>query len=205
MAFTIIGPGIRDEIKLSNLFEKKVVEKVDGIVPVRHIDKDLEFDSGVQHGRERIRQAYGNNSAGELYKELTAEQLMSSPVDTLSVNTSIEDAWRFFRQHRFRHVPIVDDEGKLQGIVSDRDLLADVEYRLSNKQENVANAFVNEIMKTRVLTATPETVISHIAGVFFQQRIGAMPIVSGDSVVGMITRSDILGAIVYSTPVETWA
>lgn len=205
MAFSIVGPGIRDEIKLANLFEKKEIARVDATVRIRRIDKDLEIDTSNQYGRERIRQAYSDGGQAGSYKELIAEQLMSSPVSTLPIDTSIEDAWHFFRQHRFRHVPIVDEENNLQGIISDRDLLAVVEYRNNQQQVESHINNVNGIMKTKVLTATSDTIVSQIAAVFFQQRVGAMPILSEDKLVGIITRSDILGAVVYSQPMDSWA
>lgn len=204
MAFSIVGPGLRDEVKLSNLFEDKQIPQVDATVRIRRIDKDLEIERTSRYGRERIRQAYDEGRQAGSYKELTAEQLMSSPVVTLPIDTSIEEAGRFIRQHRFRHVPIVDEQGQLQGIISDRDLLELLEFQQTRRTAQREAMTVSTIMKERVLTATVDTVISQIAAVFFQQRVGAMPIMSEDKLVGMITRSDILGAVVYSQPVESW-
>ncbi|MDH5546459.1 MAG: CBS domain-containing protein [Gammaproteobacteria bacterium] len=204
MAFSIIGPGIRDEIKLDNLFKEKIIEPVNGTVPIRHVEKSVPVEERLHYGRDRLRYAYEEGSGAKPYKELVAEQLMSSPVMTLSLKTTIPDAWKFFREHRFRHVPVVDDTGHLQGIVSDRDLLSVLEKYMPTGGMHAAGA-LDSIMQTRVLTATTNTVISQIAAVFFRQRIGAMPIMRDDVLVGIITRSDILGAVVYSSQVESWA
>lgn len=204
MTFILQAPGIRDEIKLSNLFEQKVVRPVDAAVRVRHIDTDIPIEHVQRYGRDRIRQAYEEGDTRH-YKELTAAQLMSSPVMTLPLGTSLDAAWRFFRQHRFRHVPIINAQGQLQGIVSDRDMLRTFEQMVESGGTSADSKPVENMMKERVLTATSDTVISQIAGVFFQQRIGSMPIVDQDKLVGIITRSDILGAMVYSSPTENWA
>jgi acetoin utilization protein AcuB len=79
-----------------------------------------------------------------------------------------------------------------------------VDYYINHKQDEKLHSPITEIMKTKVLTATTETIISQIAAVFFQQRIGAMPIMQEEKLAGMITRSDILGAVVYSQPMESW-
>ena len=121
-------------------------------------------------------------------------QIMSSPVRTLTPELPISEARNFIETHRFRHVPIVDGNGKLVGILSDRDILSEDDTRL-----------VKDVMTTNVLTAVPETEIRNIARVFFQERIGAMPVVSADGgLVGILTRSDILRTVVNTVPFEIW-
>lgn len=122
-----------------------------------------------------------------------ASQIMKKPVITLGTDTSITEAWELFTQKRFRHVPILNEEGKLVGILSDRKLLKEaVEIRDQNP-----NIQVKDVMVSHVLTATPYTDIADIARTFIEEHIGCVPIVekNGD-VVGMVTRSDILRTIV---------
>ncbi|MCB9030419.1 MAG: CBS domain-containing protein [Deltaproteobacteria bacterium] len=124
-----------------------------------------------------------------------AEQIMSSPVLTLPKHASLSEAQELFLKKRFRHVPVVSENGKLIGILSDRDFIGD----LSIKSE------VSEIMRTNILTARPDAEIRMIAQIFFKERIGSMPIVDKDgNLVGMITRSDILFAVVNHAPLELW-
>ena len=71
---------------------------------------------------------------------------------------------------------------------------------LDESQSTVAS-----IMKTNVLTARPATEIRSVANVMFKQRIGAMPIVDeGGKLVGILTRSDILKAVINRAPLELW-
>jgi len=140
---------------------------------------------------------------------LHAHQIMSTPVTTLTPETSILDAWTLFRQTRYRHIPVVDEAGRLAGIVSDRDLLryAAVNGRIPpyDGDSPEARTPIATLMKPRVLTATPDTEIRQIARVLIEQHIGAMPIMDyGGTLRGIVTRSDILRALVTHAPLELW-
>lgn len=130
-----------------------------------------------------------------------AEEIMSSPVKTLDTETPLHDAMEFFKLERFRHVPIVNSEGALIGIISDRDMLKDYHDNREKYLTNSGN--IVELIKSRILTASPDTKISEIARIMFEERIGAMPILdSSHKLIGIITRSDILRALIKQTPVE---
>ncbi len=140
---------------------------------------------------------------------LHAHQIMSTPVTTLTPETSLLDAWALFRKTRYRHIPIVDDTGCLVGIVSDRDLLryAAVNGRIPpyDGDSPEAHTPIATLMKPRVLTATPDTEIRQIARVLIEQHIGAMPIMDyAGRLRGIVTRSDILRALVTHAPLELW-
>lgn len=127
----------------------------------------------------------------------TAADLMSAPVITLASEASLRTAVALFREHRFRHVPVCEPSGMLVGILSDRDLLRDGVLADS--------ALIAEVMTTPVLTAHPETVVREIARVMFEEHLGAIPIVDvAGALVGIITRSDILRALINRAPLELW-
>ena len=128
-------------------------------------------------------------------RAIVASQIMSQPVYTFHADSLVRDAGELFREHRFRHVPVVSDSGRLVGIFSDRDYLT-----IANQEIPVG-----EVMTTHVLTARPQTEIRMIADMLFKERIGAMPIVDdGGMLVGIVTRSDILCAVVHKAPLELW-
>ncbi len=155
-------------------------------------------------------QAYAKTARpGFRQPALHAEQIMSAPVTTLTPETSILEAWALFRQTRYRHIPVVDGSGRLVGIVSDRDLLryAAVNGRIPPYDDDSPEARtpIATLMKTRVLTATPDTEIRQIARVLIEQHIGAMPIMdAAGRLRGIVTRSDILRALVTHAPLELW-
>jgi CBS domain-containing protein len=98
---------------------------------------------------------------------------------------------------------VVAKDGGILGIVSDRDLFA-----LSSQDETQASAqpdVVATIMTRSVITATADTNIREIARVLFEERIGCMPIVDEkDQVMDIITRSDILRALIKGAPIDLW-
>lgn len=128
-------------------------------------------------------------------KVLLAEQIMSSPVVTLSVDDSASDALGLFKKGRFRHLPVINNANTLVGIVSDRSFIGLLDH----------DKAVGELMRANIISARPHTTIKAIAGLMFNERIGAMPIVKeGGELIGIVTRSDILYAIVKGAPIELW-
>jgi acetoin utilization protein AcuB len=131
---------------------------------------------------------------------------MSSPPVTIGANTPFQDALKLMRDHQFRRLPVVNKNGKLVGIVSERDLLHaapspatslsiwEVHYLL-------AKIHAKEIMTKDVITTTPESPIEDAARLMVANKIGGLPVVDEhDGVVGVITETDI-----FETFVEMFA
>ncbi len=141
-------------------------------------------------------------------KIVLAEELMRKDVITIFGSATLEDAHRIFTSRRFRHIPVVDSDENLIGMLSDRDLL-----RRAARLDDAAHAdakpwreqLVESIMTKPVLVASSDTKTREIAGVMFEERIGCLPIVDeSQKVVGIITRSDILRTLVSQAPLELW-
>jgi acetoin utilization protein AcuB len=122
---------------------------------------------------------------------MRAEQIMTSSVVTLAPDSTRERARELLRRFRFRHLPIVGDHGRIVGIVSDRDV--------------AGTGILQDVMIGRVLTAEPGTSIRELARVMVEERINALPIVESGRLVGIVTTTDVLRAIVRGAPVELWA
>ncbi|MCA9471876.1 MAG: CBS domain-containing protein [Nitrospirales bacterium] len=198
---------------VSGAIRNRKVRKVAKSHPVQrpephHVDLAIqgrEFTSG--HIADTYRQG-SEKSPVDRKPAILARQIMTSPVVTLPMTASFSHAWDLVKNKRFRHVPVVSPEGKLVGILSDRDLFrATIEF-LSESQEAMTeaqHASIDHIMVVQVLSATPETEIRAIARVFFYERIGAMPLVNDrEELVGILTRSDILRTVVNEAPFELW-
>ena len=137
--------------------------------------------------------------------DLTARQIMASPVVSLPPDASLYEAWKLICDRRFRHVPVVDGDGRLLGIISDRDVLLRVAGIAASEGEDAAGGgtSVRDIMHARVLTARPDTRVPQIARTLLEERIGSMPIVDDTAgLIGMITRSDILRTLVGHDQLE---
>jgi acetoin utilization protein AcuB len=131
---------------------------------------------------------------------------MSSPAVTVRANTPFQDALKLMRDHQCRRLPVVNKQGKLVGIVSERDLLHaapssatslsiwEVQYLLTKIQ-------IKEIMTKDVVTTAPDTPLEDAARLMVTRKIGGLPVVDKhDGVVGIITETDI-----FETFVEMFA
>ena len=216
MTFIVIGPGIHDPIKLDTLFERRPVEKTGAISPKGRIDPHRPVASAeryadvlVRRERDQASAAYGQVEA--LHDEkpvVVARQIMSSPVSTLSAQATVDDAVMLFHARQFRHVPVMGDDGDLMGMISDRDLL----HALSGLNERYVrqraavdgNDRVTALMRSPVLTAVENTDARLIARLFVDYHIGAVPVLAGREIAGIITRSNVLRAVMLHYGLELW-
>lgn len=131
---------------------------------------------------------------------------------TVGLEEGVSSAWRILKDKRIRHLPVVE-KGRLVGIVSDRDLrealpspatslsIYEVHYLLDRVK-------VREVMSRFVLTASPEMPIVEAARLMASHKVGCLPVVDGEKLVGIITETDVLRAFVdlaSRRPAETAA
>jgi acetoin utilization protein AcuB len=124
---------------------------------------------------------------------------MSQGVATIHSDALVRGATEMMRTRRLRHLPVVDREGRLVGIVTDRDLRQVIFDPSIRSQAGVAadilgRLTVRDVMTWGVITARPDTALAEAARRMHEQKIGALPVVEGERVVGIITESDILKA-----------
>jgi acetoin utilization protein AcuB len=127
---------------------------------------------------------------------------MSSPAVTITPDTPLQDALPLMHEHRFRRLPVVDEKGRLVGIVSERDLLyasPPPSTLLSGLELNhlLAELQTREIMTQEVITTTPDTFVEDAARLMVENKIGGLPVVDEDNrVVGVITETDVFKAFI---------
>lgn len=131
---------------------------------------------------------------------MRVSDLMSTKVFTVEPHDLIDRVFFLIHYEKIRHLPVVE-KGKLAGIVSDRDLYKAlgprsnsnaIEANKDQTQLYVANNKVAHIMHRGVVTITPEAMASEAASKMVEHRIGALPVVEGDKLVGIVTATDIL-------------
>lgn len=115
---------------------------------------------------------------------IVGNRMTKEPITVEPADLSIRAAHKM-QAGGFRRLPVVSD-GKLVGIVSDRDLR---EHRGHLEQVKI-----NGIMTERPVTVTPATTIEAAAQIMLERQIGGLPVVADGRVVGMITTSDIMRA-----------
>lgn len=121
---------------------------------------------------------------------------MSSPVISVEPEMPIMEALNLMRARQIRRMPVVDKRGKLVGIVSDKDLLnagPSAATSLSVWEINylVGKIKVENVMTKAVLTVDGETPIEEAARIMVDNKIGGLPVMDGEEIIGVITESDL--------------
>jgi acetoin utilization protein AcuB len=125
---------------------------------------------------------------------------MRKKVTTLTKENTIADAVNLFRNGDFRHIPIVNEQNELIGIISDRDVRDALPSVLSQTSpSNILNQPIEKIMSTNVITCTPLDFVEEIATYFYHYKIGCIPVISFGKLVGIVTEIDVLHTLVTLT------
>ena len=126
---------------------------------------------------------------------LVGERMTRNPV-TITEDTSIDDALHLMRERKVRRFPILDTAGHLVGIVSDKDLLHAAPSPASTLSVYemhylLAKLTVKKVMSSPVITVSPDMPLEDAARIMADNKIGGLPVLDGDKLVGIITETDI--------------
>jgi acetoin utilization protein AcuB len=125
---------------------------------------------------------------------------MTRAVAVVHSDALVWGAAEMMRTRKIRHLPVVDREGHLVGIVTDRDLRQVIfDPAIQERAGDLATALkmlrVRDVMTWGVVTVRSGTPIRDAARLMHEQKIGALPVVEGDRLVGILTESDALKAL----------
>ena len=136
-----------------------------------------------------------------------AYQVMHHPVKTLSETATLGDARETMRHYKIGHLPVVSASKKLIGMITEHDVLKLREQATQNKSgfEALDAKPIGECMSKPVYCADSHADIRRIAKVMLEFHIGSMPILEAQSMVGLITRTDILMGLIHFPPLRLWA
>ena len=131
---------------------------------------------------------------------------MTKKVFTLEPDDYLSNAFLLMKEKKIKHVPVVKGN-KLKGLISDRDIK---EYSPSKATSLdiyelhylLAKTRIREIMRTKVITTTPETPVEEAAMLMLDKNIGCLPALDNGNLVGIISDRDIFHALVDITGVR---
>lgn len=128
-----------------------------------------------------------------------SEIMMKGPV-TLNSDDILDLANDIMQLGRIRHIPILDN-GKVVGVLSQRNLfqsalVAAMGMRPQERKDHLKAIRVRNVMSAPVITVQPETGVKEAARIMVEKKIGCLPVMENDSLVGLVTESDILRYVV---------
>ena len=110
---------------------------------------------------------------------------MSRPAVTVRQDADFQKALALMQEKKLRRLPVVDDDGRLVGIVVERDLLVAAMRYLQSRVE------IGDVMTRNVVSVGPDTDLNDVARTMLERKIGGLPVVEHGRLVGIITESDI--------------
>ena len=144
---------------------------------------------------------------------MKVKEVMTRDPVTIDPEAPLGTAMDVMRRRRIRHLPVIDDAGRLLGIITDRDLrqatfapaLAEhlslgAQRRLRGIGEALEDLRVKHAMTWVVVTTDPQATIARAAVLMFERRIGSLPVVEDGKLVGILTERDLLLALARELP-----
>jgi CBS domain-containing protein len=114
---------------------------------------------------------------------MKVREIMTTAVISVPEDATIEDVARLLARQRISGLPVVNKHGMLVGLVT--------EYDLISKDGHT----VTDIMSRSVISVSPETDIEEVTHLLTNQRIRRVPVLQGDQLVGIVSRSDLIKQI----------
>ncbi len=146
---------------------------------------------------------------------LQARNIMTTDVLTVSPETSISELSKLLENRKIGGVPVVDQDGRLVGVITQSDLVErarDLELppainildfhiylqipsHLFHKVEKMLGTTVGDCMTEDPVTVTPDTPVSKVAALMAKQKVHTIPVVEGSKLVGIIGKMDLVRAM----------
>ncbi|HLU20462.1 MAG TPA: CBS domain-containing protein [Pusillimonas sp.] len=128
---------------------------------------------------------------------MTIEKAMSSNVVTIAPSNTLVEAVRVMKEKKIKHLPVVDASGSVVGVVTDRDLKEASASDATTLEVHellylLDKVKIDSIMSKNVITIEKGSALKQAAQIMVEKGIGCLPIVEGNKLSGIITRSDIL-------------
>ena len=148
---------------------------------------------------------------------LNASDIMTTHVITVRKETTLKELAKLIYEHHINGVPVVDDEGKLIGIICESDLirkdkklhiptvvtLFDAVFYLERPKKmekeirRINATTVEDLYVKEVITVDEKTPVDEIATIMTQKKVYTIPVMDGDRIVGIIGKDDLIRTLVH--------
>lgn len=143
---------------------------------------------------------------------LKAKEIMTTKVLTVQEDTGVEELARLFDERGVNAMPVLDQSGRLVGIVTQTDLVEqdkplhiptvislfdwviylESEKNFQEQVDKITARTVGSLCTREVVTCTPETPVSEIAELMVEHKAHLIPVLEGESLVGVVARLDVI-------------
>ncbi|MEX6507498.1 HPP family protein [Jiella sp. M17.18] len=172
---------------------------------------DIDRDDLANLLWEAEREAYRRRSG-----DVVCADFMSREVATVRPSATLDEAWRVLRAHRFKALPVISEDRRVLGIVTQTDLLHAIGRgsrrpafgRADRLQQAISTGFssrtqVAEIMSSPARCADADLTIAELVPLMADAGLHHMPVVSQGRLVGLVTQSDLIAALFQGSLRET--
>jgi CBS domain-containing membrane protein len=188
---------LKEECNLSDEDLREALKEMGAYVDVTEEDLKKIYSMALRHARER------------LALKIRVGDVMTKRVFTAKRNSDIHEISALFSENRISGLPVVDEENRVVGIVSEADVLSmagmEKEHTFKDILKHILGEplpkrkhgeTVGEIMSSPAITASAEADIREVAGILEGKRIKRLPVVDGENrLLGIISRGDIVRAM----------
>ena len=144
---------------------------------------------------------------------MDVKDVMSRNPISIDREAPVGTAIAIMADHKIRHLPVVDEQGTLVGIVTDRDLRSaalapaleghlstEARRRLRGIGTALENLRVKDAMTWDPVTASPDLPLTQAAALMLEKRVGCLPVMENGTLVGILTERDALRALASHVP-----
>ena len=148
-----------------------------------------------------------------ILRDVKVKDVMTRNPISIDPDAPLGTAIAVMREKGIRHLPVVDDVGRLVGIITDRDvraatitpalaehLSAGAGRRLRSLGHQLEDLRVKDVMTWGVVITHPEVTVARAAATMFEGRFGGLPVVQDGKLVGILTERDLLRAMMKASP-----
>ncbi|MFO7578212.1 MAG: CBS domain-containing protein [Pelovirga sp.] len=143
---------------------------------------------------------------------LTARDIMTTEVVSVSVTTSLKDLAKKFIETRYSNMPVLNEQGRLIGVISETDLIEyqrplhiptvmtlfdgvfslGSEKKFQEEVDRVTATTVGDLYRKNPVTCSPSTPVNELAGLMSKHKVHLLPVVEDDRMIGVVARLDLI-------------
>lgn len=143
---------------------------------------------------------------------MTARDIMSTEVVTVTTETSLKELAKLFVETRHSNIPVLDQDGLLVGVISETDLIEQQkplhiptvmafldgvfylnrEKKFKEEVDRVTATKVGELYRKDPVTCAPEATIREMAGLMSQHKVHLLPVIEEGKMIGVVARLDMI-------------